>query len=192
MHIKIKLKIWFHNGANMYKHLIDILTKQATSVIKSQTTNSMYFMINGLKVRISDHYSDNSDYDLAIIKVIDRYLCIPNKVMFREHYPCSNVKQILDYIRTVSHSKRLNTPANQKIKQEHNVLRLKVLGINIKSNSPFEHKVLSLPETWIEVIEDYYNRSLESHQTKQSRIANYIMVFKTLSQFKERLFKTLN
>lgn len=51
----------------MRKKLIETLTKYATKVEEAQTTNSVYFtMLNGIKVRVSDHHSTHPDCDLAI------------------------------------------------------------------------------------------------------------------------------
>ena len=51
---------------NMRKNLIETLTKHATDIDFAQGTNSVYFIINNLKVRVFDYHSDNSDCDLVI------------------------------------------------------------------------------------------------------------------------------
>ena len=50
----------------MRKNLIETLTKHATDIDFAQGTNSVYFIINNLKVRVFDYHSDNSDCDLVI------------------------------------------------------------------------------------------------------------------------------
>ena len=51
----------------MRARLIETLTKYATKVEEAQTTNSVYFtMLNGIRVRVSDHHTTHPDCDLAI------------------------------------------------------------------------------------------------------------------------------
>jgi hypothetical protein len=51
----------------MRARLIETLTKYATLVEEAQTTNSVYFtMLNGIRVRVSDHHTTHPDCDLAI------------------------------------------------------------------------------------------------------------------------------
>lgn len=85
----------------MKQRLIDMLTKYATIVEEAQTTNSIYFtMLNGIKVRISDHHSTHPDCDLAIDtpENMVAYTIFPVKVPAKFTYQTINVEDIYNYI----------------------------------------------------------------------------------------------
>lgn len=81
--------------------LIDILTKYAVKVEEAQTTNSIYFtMLNGIKVRISDHHSTHPDCDLAIDtpENMVAYTVFPVKVPAKFTYQTIDVEAVYSYI----------------------------------------------------------------------------------------------
>ncbi len=43
------------------------LTATASEILEAETTLSRYFIIGNLKIRVSDHYANNSDADIQII-----------------------------------------------------------------------------------------------------------------------------
>lgn len=85
----------------MRKKLIETLTKYATKVEEAQTTNSVYFtMLNGIKVRVSDHHSTHLDCDLAIDVPENAiaYTIFPVKVPAKFTYQTIDVESIYSYI----------------------------------------------------------------------------------------------
>jgi hypothetical protein len=85
----------------MRKKLIETLTKYATLVEEAQTTNSVYFtMLNGIKVRVSDHHSTHPDCDLAIDVPENAiaYTIFPAKAPAKFTYQTIEVESIYSYI----------------------------------------------------------------------------------------------
>lgn len=180
----------------MTKYLIETLTKHSSKVIHSQTTNSVYFIIEGIKVRVSDHHTVSTEYDLAVYSVNGSYLCIPANVPFKQLFPCTKVAQVLEVIKQIAFAKRLYvfTP-KQEVQTETPTIdvfhRLRKLGLQFKDKSVIATQISALTTDWIEIIEDYWNQSSEKHQVKQSRISTYIAMCKDTQEFKQKLFKTV-
>lgn len=82
----------------MQSLLIRSLTKLSSKVQQSQTTNSIYFYIGSIKVRVSDHMVDADSYDLAIIKNIKGYTLIPNIGKFKKIEVVKNLDSVIKYI----------------------------------------------------------------------------------------------
>lgn len=85
----------------MRKKLIETLTKYATLVEEAQTTNSVYFtMLNGIKVRVSDHHSTHPDCGLAIDVPENAiaYTIFPAKAPAKFTYQTIEVESIYSYI----------------------------------------------------------------------------------------------
>lgn len=85
----------------MRARLIETLTKYATLVEEAQTTNSVYFtMLNGIKVRVSDHHTTHPDCDLAIDVPENAiaYTIFPVKVPAKFTYQTIEVESIYSYI----------------------------------------------------------------------------------------------
>ena len=85
----------------MRARLIETLTKYATIVEEAQTTNSVYFtMLNGIKVRVSDHHSTHPDCDLAIDVPENAiaYTIFPVRVPAKFTYQTIEVESIYSYI----------------------------------------------------------------------------------------------
>lgn len=85
----------------MRQKLIETLTKYATLVEEAQTTNSVYFtMLNGIKVRVSDHHSTHPDCDLAIDVPENAiaYTIFPAKAPAKFTYQTIDVESIYNYI----------------------------------------------------------------------------------------------
>jgi hypothetical protein len=155
----------------------------------------VYFIIEGIKVRVSDHHTVSTEYDLAVYSVNGSYLCIPANVPFKQLFPCSKVVQVLEVIKQVAFAKRLYvfTP-EEEIQTEalsDTFHRLRKLGLQFKDKSVIATQISALSTDWIEVIEDYWNQSSEKHQVKQSRISTYIATCKDTQEFKQKLFKTV-
>ena len=179
---------------SMTKYLIETLTKNASDVCYAQTTNSIYFIIEGIKVRVSDHHTVSTDYDLAVYSVNNSYLCIPNNCPFKQLIPCTKVSQILNVVKQVAFAKRLYTPATEACfiaEATNNVKRLRKLGVHMKQGSKFEAKVSSLNTEWVDIIEEYWKQSSESDTTKTSRVSSYISSAQNTVEFKQHLFKTI-
>lgn len=85
----------------MRQKLIETLTKYATKVEEAQTTNSVYFtMLNGIKVRVSDHHSTHPDCDLAVDVPENAiaYTIFPAKAPAKFTYQTIDVESIYSYI----------------------------------------------------------------------------------------------
>ena len=85
----------------MRARLIETLTKYAVKVEEAQTTNSVYFtMLNGIRVRVSDHHSTHPDCDLAIDVPENAiaYTIFPAKAPAKFTYQTIEVESIYSYI----------------------------------------------------------------------------------------------
>lgn len=85
----------------MRARLIETLTKYATSIKEAQTTNSVYFnMLNGIRVRVSDHHTTHPDCDLAIDVPENAiaYTIYPAKAPAKFTYQTIEVESIYSYI----------------------------------------------------------------------------------------------
>jgi hypothetical protein len=85
----------------MRTRLIETLTKYATLVEEAQTTNSVYFtMLNGIRVRVSDHHTTHPDCDLAIDVPENAiaYTIFPAKAPAKFTYQTIEVESIYSYI----------------------------------------------------------------------------------------------
>lgn len=176
----------------MTKYLIETLTKHATNVTYAQSSNSIYFTIDGIKVRVSDHHTTSTKYDLAVYSVNNSYLCIPNNCPFKELIPCTKVTQVLKIIEQFAFAKRLYAPSASSIETDlDNIKRVRRVGLSFKDGSKIAIKLSSVPSEWIDVIEEYCTTSSEAHYIKLSRIGTYLTASENATDFKQHLFKTV-
>jgi hypothetical protein len=176
----------------MTKYLIETLTKHATNVTYAQSSNSIYFTINGIKVRVSDHHTTSTKYDLAVYSVNNSYVCIPNNCPFKELIPCTKVTQVLNIIGQFAFAKRLYAPSASLIETDiDNINRVRRAGLSFKDKSKIAIKLSFISSEWINIIEEYCKTSSEAHSIKLSRIGTYLSVSKTAAEFKYNLFKTI-
>lgn len=98
----------------MQSLLIRSLTKMSDNVIEG-TYGSTYFCINGIKVRVSDHMSTNSDSDLAIIPALKGYVVFPLRFAeFKKIYTFPNIPTVLNYIKQYAHFYKVFVPATKR------------------------------------------------------------------------------
>lgn len=175
----------------MTKYLIETLTKHATNVVYATSSNSIYFTINGIKVRVSDHHTTSTKYDLAVYSVNNNYLCIPNNCPFKELISCTKITQVLKTIEQFAFAKRLYSPDVSLIETDlDNIKRVRRAGLSFKDGSKIAIKLSSVSSEWIDAIEEYCTASSEAHDTKLSRIGTYLSISKNATDFKQSLFKT--
>jgi hypothetical protein len=176
----------------MTKYLIETLTKHATNVTYATSSNSIYFTIDGIKVRVSDHHTTSTKYDLAVYSVNNSYVCIPNNCPFKELIPCTKVTQVLKTIEQFAFAKRLYAPSASLIETDlDNIKRIRRAGLSFKDKSKIAIKLSSMPSEWVDVIEEYCKTSSEAHHIKLSRIGTFSAVSKNATDFKQHLFKTV-
>lgn len=176
----------------MTKYLIETLTKHATNVTYTQSSNSVYFTIDGIKIRVSDHHTTSTKYDLAVYSVNNSYVCIPNNCPFKELIPCTKVTQILEIIKQFAFAKRLYAPPVSSLEIDlDNVKRIRRAGLSFKDGSKIAIKLSSVTSEWVDVIEEYCKISSEAHCTKLSRVGTFLNVSKNAQEFKQHLFKTI-
>ena len=176
----------------MTKYLIETLTKHATNVTYANSSNSIYFTIDGIKVRVSDHHTTSTKYDLAVYSVNNSYVCIPNNCPFKELIPCTKVTQVLKTIEQFAFAKRLYAPSVSLIETDlDNIKRVRRVGLSFKDGSKIAVKLSSITSEWIVAIEEYCKTSSEAHAVKLSRIGSYLSSSKNAVDFKQNLFKTI-
>jgi hypothetical protein len=176
----------------MTKYLIETLTKHATNVTYATSSNSIYFTIDGIKVRVSDHHTTSTKYDLAVYSVNNSYVCIPNNCPFKELIPCTKVTQVLKTIEQFAFAKRLYAPSVSLIETDlDNVKRVRRVGLSFKDGSKIAVRLSSVTSEWIDAIEEYCKTSSEKHAIKLSRIGTYLSMSKNATEFKQSLFKTI-
>lgn len=79
------------------KYLLSI----AHDVIDAETTSSRYMIVDGLKIRVSDHYSNNTDADLQIILPYNggpKYTTIIKDSQKFLCYNASQIKNLIPYL----------------------------------------------------------------------------------------------
>ncbi len=176
----------------MTKYLIETLTKHATNVTYAKSSNSIYFTIDDVKVRVSDHHTTSTKYDLTVYSVNNSYVCIPNNCPFKELIPCTKVTQVLKTIEQFAFAKRLYAPSVSLIETDlDNIKRVRRVGLSFKDGSKIAVKLSSMTSEWIDAIEEYCTASSEAHAIKLSRIGTFLSVSKTSEEFKQSLFKTV-
>lgn len=151
----------------MTKCLIDALTKHSTDVDYAQGTNSIYFLINGRKVRVSDHHSENSDCDLVVYQIIREYVVIPCNVPNRKLFPCSSVAAVIATIDFLTRALELQAPTKTNQALINSVApisiidKLKNLGISYAADSNWK-AITNCPQEGQQVILDYVTKAKAS------------------------------
>lgn len=88
------------------KYLLSI----ARDVIDAETTSSRYILVGDLKIRISDHYSNNSDADLQIILPYNGGTKYTVTIKDSQRFLCYNATQIKDLIPYLALIKGMKAP----------------------------------------------------------------------------------
>lgn len=95
------------------------LLATASEIIDAETTESRYFVIGNIKLRVSDHFSKNSDSDMQVIIPYNggtKYLVTIKESEGR--FLNWNAKQIKDLIPALQIIKGLKTPAQTTKKSD--------------------------------------------------------------------------
>ncbi len=118
------------------------LLATASSILEAETSESRYFIIGNIKLRMSDHYSKQTDADIQVVVPYNggtKYLVTVKDSEGR--MLCWNYKQIQDFIPALQVMKGLKTPArtvvnksDTKISAEVKVQRA-IFGADL-SNAP--------------------------------------------------------
>lgn len=173
----------------MKQRLIDTLTKYASKVEEAQTTNSIYFtMLNGLKVRVSDHHSTNPDCDLAIDtpENMVAYTIFPVKVPAKFTYQTIDVESIYSYISYFGMiAPCFKTAQGSKKKQETE--KVEQTPINTEVSEKVMKKVNALPEG--EKKEMILNFIKDFHLNEMSSKVGYLIKCKSISKNQELINK---
>lgn len=133
----------------MRKKLIETLTKYATKVEEAQTTNSVYFtMLNGIKVRVSDHHSTHPDCDLAIDVPENAiaYTIFPVKAPAKFTYQTIEVESIYSYISYFAMIAPCFKSAQGSKKKKQEIEEVEKTPINTEVTEKVMKKVNALPE----------------------------------------------
>lgn len=132
----------------MRARLIETLTKYATKVEEAQTTNSVYFtMLNGIRVRVSDHHTTHPDCDLAIDVPENAiaYTIFPAKAPAKFTYQTIEVESIYSYISYFAMIAPCFKTAQGSKKKEQKDAKDKT-PINTEVTEKVMKKVQALPE----------------------------------------------
>lgn len=90
------------------------LTEISKNVIKSPQ-GSTYFCINKIKVRVSDHMSDSTDGDLAIIPALRGYVVFPLRSVNRKQIiVLPNVTAVINYVKQYAYFYNIFVSAQEK------------------------------------------------------------------------------
>lgn len=116
-------------------NLIKWLKENCTKVSNSKTSNSCYYIINGLTIRYSDHIIAKQTSDIYIIKTSDKqYICFcayfSNPVIFK------TTDNVVSYIKSyLTFCERFNAinSINTTKKRLETLLLLNNLDVNLKS-----------------------------------------------------------
>ena len=132
----------------MRARLIETLTKYAVKVEEAQTTNSVYFtMLNGIKVRVSDHHSTHPDCDLAIDVPENAiaYTIFPAKAPAKFTYQTIEVESIYSYISYFAMIAPCFKSAQGSKKKKQKAAKVKETP-NVEISEKMMQKVQALPE----------------------------------------------
>jgi hypothetical protein len=159
----------------MKQRLIDMLTKYAVKVEEAQTTNSIYFtMMNGIKVRISDHHSTYPDCDLAIDipENMVAYTIFPVRVPAKYTFQTVDVEAIYNYISYFAMIAPCFKDARGSKKKEQK----ETTPTNIEITEKVMERVQALPEgEKKEIILNFIQTyNLPNMGTKVSTLINYV------------------
>lgn len=173
----------------MRKKLIETLTKYATKVKEAQTTNSVYFtMLNGIKVRVSDHHSTHPDCDLAIDVPENAiaYTIFPVKASAKFTYQTIEVESIYSYISYFAMiAPCFKSAQGSKKKQETE--KVEQTPVNTEVSEKVMKKVNALPEG--EKKEMILNFIKDFHLSDMSSKVGYIIKCKSISEGQELINK---
>lgn len=133
----------------MRARLIETLTKYATIVEEAQTTNSVYFtMLNGIRVRVSDHHTTHPDCDLAIDVPENAvaYTIFPAKAPAKFTYQTIEVESIYSYISYFAMIAPCFKSAQGSKKKKQVTEEVEKTPINTEVSEKVMKKVNALPE----------------------------------------------
>jgi hypothetical protein len=133
----------------MKQRLINILTKYSVKVDEAQTTNSIYFtMLNGVKVRVSDHHSTYPDCDLAIDtpRNMVAYTIYPVRVPAKFTYQTIDVESIYSYISYFAMIAPCFKSAQGSKKKKQEIEEVEKTPSNTEISEKLMKKINALPE----------------------------------------------
>lgn len=78
--------------------LTQLLTKFASNVQQSQTTNSTYYTIGNIKIRVSDHPARSGSCDLDILHYGRDYIVFPINAKDSTGHCFTNLKDLFEFI----------------------------------------------------------------------------------------------
>lgn len=174
----------------MRRKLIETLTKYAIKVEKAQTTNSVYFtMLNGIKVRVSDHHSTHPDCDLAIDVPENAiaYTIFPVKAPAKFTYQTIEVESIYSYISYFAMIAPCFKTAQGSKKKKQEVEEVEKTPINTEVSEKVMKKVNALPEG--EKKEMILNFIKDFHLSGMSSKVGYIIKCGSISKGQEFINK---
>lgn len=69
-------------------------------MLRSETSNSTYYYLDNIKIRVSDHYSEISEGHLNLIILKNKgYLIIPKIGMFKKYLYYTTIKDTINFIK---------------------------------------------------------------------------------------------
>lgn len=89
------------------KKLSGVLSRSAVTVNKSRSSRSVYYQVNGVTVRLSDHSSKRPGYDLAIYYVNRHYIIVARHGNSFQSLTLQTKEQVLQYIDVFASFKQL-------------------------------------------------------------------------------------
>jgi hypothetical protein len=174
----------------MRARLIETLTKYATLVEEAQTTNSVYFtMLNGIRVRVSDHHTTHPDCDLAIDVPENAvaYTIFPVKALAKFTYQTIEVESIYNYISYFAMIAPCFKSAQGSKKEKQVTEEVEETPINTEVSEKVMKKVNALPEG--EKKEMILNFIKDFHLSDMSSKVGYILKCKSVSKGQELINK---
>ena len=85
-----------------------ILRAKASNILESRVKNSdsVYYEVDGIRIRLSDHPAHCRDYDLAVYYLNTHYIVIAICNNRSESASFSTKEEVLEYIETYTHYKK--------------------------------------------------------------------------------------
>lgn len=118
------------------KKIIKELIKISKDVQESNSTNSIYFYLNTIKIRVSDHHNVLQNNHLNLIILKSNYLIIPSYGNYKKYLYFTNIKEAINFIKNydltytilIGHpNKNVNYEVSKinEIKEMHGILKSK-------------------------------------------------------------------
>jgi hypothetical protein len=184
------------------KKIYKELQKISKNMQESTSTNSTYFYLNTIKIRVSDHHNISQNYHLNLIILKNNYLVIPNYGNYKKYLYFTNIKEVINFIKNydlaytilIGHpSKATNYEVGKinEIKEMHGILKPKPLEL-LTSETQIVNVQPQTEEVTPENYENLYKRKIKDFTCNYNPeilevTENYLKASKSIDDLYKRI-----